>query len=309
MKTLTQYVNDNFLYEGLSKEYQETFINEGIFSGLGKLFGWLAGKTQKAADNFVNGFETTMAGILAGKKSNDKTTKAAVDEFTKAVKECKDDKELLEKYKAEGEAILTKSLKDYEDPVWPISVKRQLANLGKTLKDDEALELSKKLDDAIKEKWSEKEAAKIEKTLDNTEKAIEKKAENEKKDTDDKKSDNDTEAVKKEAAEVIKEEKDIIAPLAKEAGLEGKYLLEYISKKIADNNKEIDPDSNIFKNLVRGMCICICGAIITENTELFAKIPEFRGLQELVVKELKKKVKRSATEKKQREALKEKESK
>lgn len=308
MKTLTQYVNDNFLYEGLSKEYQEAFINEGIFSGLGKLFGWLAGKTQKAADNFVNGFETTMAGILAGKKSNDKTTKAAVDEFTKAVKDCKDDKELLEKYKAEGEVILTKSLKDYEDPVWPISVKRQLANLGKTLKDDEALELAKKLDDAIKEKWSEKEAAKIEKTLDNTEKAIEKKAENEKKDTDTEKSDN-TEAVKKEAAEVIKEEKDIIAPLAKEAGLEGKYLLEYISKKIADNNKEIDPDSNIFKNLVRGMCICICGAIITENTELFAKIPEFLGLQELDVKELKKKVKRSATEKKQREALKEKESK
>lgn len=309
MKTLTQYVNDNFLYEGLSKEHQEAFINEGIFSGLGKLFGWLAGKTQKAADNFVNGFETTMAGILAGKKSNDKTTKDAVDEFTKVIKDCKDDKELLEKYKAEGEAILTKSLKDYEDPVWPISVKRQLANLGKTLKDNETLELAKKLDDAIKEKWSEKEAAKIEKTLDNTEKAIEKKAENEKKDNDTEKSDNDAETVKKEAAEVIKEEKDIIAPLAKEAGLEGKYLLEYISKKIASNNKEIDPDSNIFKNLVRGMCICICGAIITENTELFAKIPEFLGLQELDVKELKKKVKRSATEKKQREALKEKESK
>lgn len=305
MKTLTEYVSNNYLYEGLSESDMQ-LLNEGIGSFMGKLFGFTKGKAKNMMSDFKQSYETTLANILAGKKSKDEKTKKEAEGLENELKGCKDDKDVLEKYKVCAETLLTKTLKDLDDPLWAISVKRQLANLGKQLNDKEAVELSGKLDEAIKKHWEEGEVTKSEKQIASTEQKIEKKAEEEAKQQENNEDSKDNgNEVKTEVADAIKEEKDVLGPLAKEAGIEGKYLLEYITNKINKTNKKsdnpINPKSDNFNKLVLGMCITICGAIITNNPDLFAKISDMLELEGKTVKDLKKRIQDSTSHKKAKE--------
>lgn len=224
MKTLSQLITDNTIIEGLTKEEAEVFIKEGFFSGLGKLLGWGAGKVQKAANDFSDSFNNAfIAAQLGAAKSKDEKSKKDSEEFAEKVKDCKSDKELLEKYKVYGEALL-KTLKDRKSPLWAISVKRQLANMGKELNDKEALELSEKLQKAIDEQWKSDEIKKVEKVLDNTEKKVGDaiKKEEEKNDKENKKEDGE-----------VKKEEDSKAIDAAAEGDDDKK-----SKKLADKAKE-----------------------------------------------------------------------
>lgn len=105
----------------------------------------------------------------------------------------------------------------------------------------------------------------------------------------------------------IKEEKDLLGPLAKQANIDGQLLLEFVSKKLTFNLlknskvinkdgkevdykvagkvastaiKDLDTESDSFKNDVLGMCIVICGAIISGNGERFMKICEVLNIDE-----------------------------
>lgn len=329
MKTLSQYVNDNYLYEGLS-ESDIQLLNEGIGSVFGKLFGWASGKTQNMVKDFKDSYETTLANVLAAKKSKDKKVQQDSKELQDKLKDCKSEEEALEKYMEYAETLL-RTLDKVDDPLWAISVRNVLNKLSKKLDDKDASNMASKLDKAINEKWPEKDVKTAAKTLEKTEEALEKKAKKEankkgeseesaKSEKDNKSEEGaNSEEVAKEVADAITEEKDVLGPLAKEAGLDGNTLLKYITRQLTTNkkiktetgesenkDKAFDPnakdfDKEKFDKLVLGMCITICGAIITQDNELFAKIPDYLGLKDLDVNDLKKKVKKSEYDKKRNE--------
>lgn len=318
MKTLSQYVNNNYLYEGLSEADKQLLLNEGIGSALGKLFGWFSGKTKNMVDDFNDSYETTLANILAAKKSKDKKVQQDSKELEDKLKDCKSEEEALEKYMEYAETLL-RTLDKVDDPLWPISVRNVLIKLSKKLDDKDASNMADKLDKAINEKWPEKDVKTATKTLEKTEEALEKKAKEEAKQKGGSEDGAKSEEVAKEVADTIKEEKDVLGPLAKEAGLDGNTLLKYITRQLTTNKKiktetgesenkakVFDPtakdfDKEKFDKLVLGMCITICGAIITQDNELFAKIPDYLGLKDLDVNDLKKKVKKSEYDKKRNE--------
>lgn len=318
MKTLSQYVNDNYLYEGLS-ESDIQLLNEGIGSAFGKLFGWASGKTQNMVKDFKDSYATTLANTLAGKKSKNKQVQKDSAELQDKLKNCKSEEEALEAYMTYGETLL-RTLEKADDVLWAISVRNALNKLGKKFNNKNAINIASKLDKAINEKWPEKDVKNADNTLNKANNAIEKKGQEEADKKGAKSEDGaKSEEVAEEVADTIKEKKDILGPLAKEAGLDGNSLLKYITRQLTTNKKiktesgesenkakAFDPtakdfDKENFDKLVLGMCITICGAIITQDNELFAKIPDYLGLKDLDVNDLKKKVKKSEYDKKRNE--------
>lgn len=331
MKTLTDYVNDRYLIEGLDSEDAQVFLQEGILGGLGKLMGWGANKVRNAASSFSDGFNKAFnTGVVAANKSKDEEAKKDAKELADELKDKTDDKGALEVLKTRAETLL-KTISKFSSPMWPISVKRQLKNLSTELNDEEGLELAEKLQKAIDKKWKEDEVDKSEETIKKTEEKVEKATEKaikngegkekegkdgegkeegkdgESKDGDKKEDKGASKEEKKAKKEVknavtdeIKDNSDLLGPLAKAAKIDGNELRNFVSNKMTYQliSKSTKKDgsaakkamklSNVeeytagddFKNDVLGMCVVVCGALISGNPEKFMKICEVLNISE-----------------------------
>lgn len=171
-------VNECFNYESLQEnEDPEMYINEGLFSWLGKLFNKIFGFSTDEVlkdsehikdDTFKTQFiaDTTYA-------TRNKTAKEQIIDFAKKIKDksiknSKDELEFRKKcandfIKNGGKAITKDCLK------YVLSLAKRLRKLGEQLKDDEAISLYRKLSELIQNTYENDK-----KTLETASKEVEK---------------------------------------------------------------------------------------------------------------------------------------
>lgn len=209
-----------------------------------------------------------------------------------------------------GEAILRKT-DDINEPNLIISIRDIIKKYGTSEKNKKAIEMVDDLNALLDEKFlkkkkkAEEQVKQTEQTIDN---ANDEGGEETSKEGEGKKKVKKLEnEIQQGVKDEIKEEKDLLSPLAKQANIDGQLLLEFVSKKLTFNLlknskvidkdgkevdykvagkvasttiKDLDTESDSFKNDVLGMCIVICGAIISGNGERFMKICEVLNIDE-----------------------------
>lgn len=213
-------------------------------------------------------------------------------------------------YMSHGEAILRKN-DDINEPNLIISIRDIIKKYGTSEKNKKAIEMVDDLNALLDEKFPKKKK-KAEEQVKQTEQTIDNANDEGGEETSDegegkkkvKKLENE---IQQGVKDEIKEEKDLLSPLAKQANIDGQLLLEFVSKKLTFNLlknskvinkdgkevdykvagkvastaiKDLDTESDSFKNDVLGMCIVICGAIISGNGERFMKICEVLNIDE-----------------------------
>ena len=322
MKTLTELnINQELFADDLL--IAEKFTVKKLINGIGNLFG---GKKSDKLDDGVKNLDKSKTSFLStsvvASKTKDKDAKQEIEQTVKDIEtgKIKGDQDVLNRYKNSAESMILKKNINGNNLDWAIALKRHLKTLGESMKDNEAIELSKKLEKLINDKFGEPEIKKIEATQTKNEETIEtggkdnsnegdkEKPKEEGEDKEGKeKVDKLEDEIQQGVKDEIKEEKDLLGPLAKQANIDGQLLLEFVSKKLTFNLlknskvldkdgkeidykvagkvastaiKDLDTESDSFKNDVLGMCIVICGAIISGNGERFMKICEVLKIDE-----------------------------
>lgn len=314
MKTLSEFN----IYEELFSE--DNILKEGISLGkLGKKIASFFGgkskdkKTTEEIDNLeADDKKNVLATQTSAIQSKDKGSIEVAKKLSEQIAGLKDKEpsKILGIYMSHGEAILRKN-DDINEPNLIISIRDIIKKYGTSEKNKKAIEMVDDLNALLDEKFSKKkkkaeeQVKQTEQTIDNAndEGGEETSKEGEGKKKVEKLENEIQQGVKDE----IKEEKDLLSPLAKQANIDGQLLLEFVSKKLTFNLlknskvidkdgkevdykvagkvastaiKDLDTESDSFKNDVLGMCIVICGAIISGNGERFMKICEVLNIDE-----------------------------
>ena len=314
MKTLSEFN----IYEELFSE--DNILKEGISLGkLGKKIASFFGgkskdkKTTEEIDNLeADDKKNVLSTQTSAIQSKDKGSIEVAKKLSEQIAGLKDKQpsKILGIYMSHGEAILRKN-DDINEPNLIISIRDIIKKYGTSEKNKKAIEMVDDLNALLDEKFpkkkkkAEEQVKQTEQTIDNAndEGGEETSKEGEGKKKVEKLENEIQQGVKDE----IKEEKDLLGPLAKQANIDGQLLLEFVSKKLTFNLlknskvidkdgkevdykvagkvastaiKDLDTESDSFKNDVLGMCIVICGAIISGNGERFMKICEVLNIDE-----------------------------
>ena len=314
MKTLSEFN----IYEELFSE--DNILKEGISLGqLGKKIASFFGgkskdkKTTEEIDNLeADDKKNVLSTQTSAIQSKDKGSIEVAKKLSEQIAGLKDKEpsKILGIYMSHGEAILRKN-DDINEPNLIISIRDIIKKYGTSEKNKKAIEMVDDLNALLDEKFpkkkkkAEEQVKQTEQTIDNAndEGGEETSKEGEGKKKVEKLENEIQQGVKDE----IKEEKDLLSPLAKQANIDGQLLLEFVSKKLTFNLlknskvinkdgkevdykvagkvastaiKDLDTESDSFKNDVLGMCIVICGAIISGNGERFMKICEVLNIDE-----------------------------
>lgn len=314
MKTLSEFN----IYEELFTE--DNILKEGISLGkLGKKIASFFGgkskdkKTTEEIDNLeADDKKNVLSTQTSAIQSKDKGSIEVAKKLSEQIAGLKDKQpsKILGIYMSHGEAILRKN-DDINEPNLIISIRDIIKKYGTSEKNKKAIEMVDDLNALLDEKFpkkkkkAEEQVKQTEQTIDNAnnEGGEETSKEGEGKKKVEKLENEIQQGVKDE----IKEEKDLLSPLAKQANIDGQLLLEFVSKKLTFNLlknskvidkdgkevdykvagkvastaiKDLDTESDSFKNDVLGMCIVICGAIISGNGERFMKICEVLNIDE-----------------------------
>lgn len=314
MKTLSEFN----IYEELFTE--DNILKEGISLGkLGKKIASFFGgkskdkKTTEEIDNLeADDKKNVLSTQTSAIQSKDKGSIEVAKKLSEQIAGLKDKQpnKILGIYMSHGEAILRKN-DDINEPNLIISIRDIIKKYGTSEKNKKAIEMVDDLNALLDEKFPKKKK-KAEEQVKQTEQTIDNA--NDEGDEETSKEGEGKKKVEKLENEIqqgvkdeIKEERDLLGPLAKQANIDGQLLLEFVSKKLTFNLlknskvidkdgkevdykvagkvastaiKDLDTESDSFKNDVLGMCIVICGAIISGNGERFMKICEVLNIDE-----------------------------
>ena len=314
MKTLSEFN----IYEELFTE--DNMLKEGISLGkLGKKIASFFGgkskdkKTTEEIDNLeADDKKNVLSTQTSAIQSKDKGSIEVAKKLSEQIAGLKDKEpsKILGIYMSHGEAILRKT-DDINEPNLIISIRDIIKKYGTSEKNKKAIEMVDDLNELLDEKFpkkkkkAEEQVKQTEQTIDN---ANDEGGEETSKEGEGKKKVKKLEnEIQQGVKDEIKEEKDLLSPLAKQANIDGQLLLEFVSKKLTFNLlknskvidkdgkevdykvagkvastaiKDLDTESDSFKNDVLGMCIVICGAIISGNGERFMKICEVLNIDE-----------------------------
>jgi len=283
MKSLTNYlIEESLVFENINGE----IISEGFWKKLGSIFSF---STEKIAKTMANWSDDLKKGFTTGQyiaaKSKDKEVKKAAEEEAKAAEE--GDKQLLSYYK-EKVSYFLKMIDDADKSMLYVYNNKysQLTELSKKYNDSEGEELAKKFKKAIDKKWPdggkkyEEVNKKIEQAgVDDGPKAKEN-SEN---------SDNGNTQVGKEVTnettDAIKDNTDLLAPLAKKAKVDGKVLRNFVSaklrktldEKIGKKGTREAVQKALGEDVILGTCIMVLGALITNDEAKIKAISEQIG--------------------------------
>lgn len=151
-------INENRIYESI--EDTDILINEGLFEWLGKLFNKIFGfdteKVLSHSESFDDGFSPQFVSDTSF-SSKDDVAKEQMNELGKLIQEqkLKSNKEELEYRKKHANVFIEKNGDKINDNnlKYVISLSKRLKTLGEELKDNDAVELSKKLEETIQTKY------------------------------------------------------------------------------------------------------------------------------------------------------------
>lgn len=318
MKTLSEFN----IYEELFTE--DNMLKEGISLGkLGKKIASFFGgksKDKKTAEEINNLNDDDKKNVLSTQtsaiQSKDKGSIEVAKKLSEQIAGLKDKNpsKILGIYMTHAEAILRKN-DNINEPKFIISLRDIIEKYGKSKKNKKAIEMVDDLNSLLDEKFpkfkkkAEEQVKQTEQTIGNANDDTNNEGEEEtpKEGEGKKKVEKLENEIQQGVKDEIKEEKDLLGPLAKQANIDGQLLLEFVFKKLTfnllknskvmDKNgnkvdykvagkvastaiKDLDTESDSFKNDVLGMCIVICGAIISGNGERFMKICEVLNIDE-----------------------------
>ena len=280
MKSLTNYIiEESLVFENINGE----IIFEGFWKKLGSIFGFSTEKVAKTmqnwSDDLKKGFTT---GQYIAAKSKDKEVKKAAEEQAQAAE--KGSKELLEKVKFEVQRLM-KVWDDIKLPDHSLSQWNQLKSLSEKENDNEGKQLAKKFKELIDKKFPdggkeyEKVSLKIEKAgVDEGPKT------NENSEKDNTNSEVSKE-IKNETTDTIKENNDLLTPLAKKADIDGNILRNFVSaklrktldEKIGKKGTRESVQKALGEDVILGTCIMVLGALITKDEAKIKAISEQIG--------------------------------
>lgn len=277
MKTLQNYIYEESLDNDI-------LITEGFWKKLGSLFGFSTKKLSNSMKGWKDDIKTGFAtGQYLAVKSKDSKIKKAAEEQAKAAEESQE--KLLQATKDNVE-LLAKTIKNQKFPHYALQQYRQLRDLSKELKDEEGQKLAESFKKTIDNQWPddlnklekevEKEKGKVAKVVlnkdDNKDEKGEEKGEEGSKEEKEVKKQAET-----ETTNTIKENIDLFKQLAKAANINGEGLRDYVSKYILTRNadgklKTKEEIEKISDDEVLATCIIVCGAVMTNNNDTFARI-------------------------------------
>ena len=293
MKNLNTYILEELM---ILENSNGEIISEGFWKKLGSLFGYNAERVAQTmknwGDDLKNGFTT---GQYIAAKSKDKEVKKAAEEQAQAAE--KGSKELLDKVKFEVQRLM-KVWDHIELPEHALSQWNQLKNLSEQENDDEGKQLAEKFKGIIDKKFPdggqqyEKISQKIEKA------GVDEGPKDEKSNTNDKGNDEVKKEIKQETTETITDNKDLLTPLAKEAGVDGKTLRNFVGtqlrKTLGEDQEKIKKKGTreavqkaLGENVILGTCVMVLGALITKDD---TKIQEICKQLQTTSEELKNKL-------------------
>ena len=282
MKSLNQYIIDieeSLVFENANGE----IILEGFWKKLGSLFGYNTAKVAKTmanwSDDLKKGFTTGQ--YIAAKSKDENIRKAAKEEAQAAEK---GSKELLKTVKLEVHRLM-KIIKDLSIPDYSLNQWDKLKNLSEQENDNEGIELAKKFKEIIDKKWPdgekeyEKISSKIEKAgVDDGPKS------NENSENTDTGNTKVSKEVTNETTDTIKENTDLLTPLAKKANVDGKVLRNFVSAKLRKTLGKIGEKGTreavqkaLTEDVILGTCIMVLGALITNDEAKIKAISEQIG--------------------------------
>lgn len=293
MKNLNTYILEELM---ILENSNGEIITEGFWKKLGSLFGYNAEKVaqtmQKWSDDLRNGFTT---GQYIAAKSKDKEVKKAAEEQAQAAE--KGSKELLDKVKFEVQRLM-KNMDYIEIPDHCMSQWNQLKNLSEQENDDEGKQLAEKFKGIIDKKFPDggKEYEKISQKIEKA--GVDEGPKDEKSNTNDKGNDEVKKEIKQETTETITDNKDLLTPLAKEAGVDGKTLRNFVGtqlrKTLGEDQEKIKKKGTreavqkaLGENVILGTCVMVLGALITKDD---TKIQEICKQLQTTSEELKNKL-------------------
>lgn len=307
MKTLSEFN----IYEDLFTE--DNMLKEGI--GLGKLgkkiASFFGGKSKDKktseeinkldADDKKNVLSTQTAAIQSKDKGSIEVAKKLSEQIA-GLKD-KEPSNILGIYMAHGESILRNN-DDINEPNVIISIRDSIKKYGLDEKNKKAIEMVDELNELLDEKFpkkkkkAEQQVEQIEQTIDGANDDTN----NEGGESNEEPSDGEN--ATEEVADVISDNKDILAPLAKAADIDGNQLKEFVAYKLSYNalkdSKSKKDGSQLKRNQlaegvtdddILGMCIVICGAIISGNPKRFNRIVEILKFEKMTLEEFKEMVK------------------
>lgn len=282
MKHLNEYINEEH-------NLNNDLLFEGFWDKLGSMFGFSTKKVAIAmkdwSDDLKKGFTT---GQYLAAKSKDKDIKKAAEEQAKATEEGKD--KLLQKVKDEC-TRLSKNIKDISLPEYCLKQYQLLRDLSKELNDKDGQTMADNFKKIIDKKWPD-DLEKTEKNLEKITLKIEKAgvAEGPKSDKSSEETNSEPnkaaqEEGKNAATDAIKDNKEIFQSLAKVCNINGEKLRDYVGKYILSQDetgkfKKKEDIAKITDDEVLGTCIIVCGALITNNQNYFARIAKTIGLKD-----------------------------
>lgn len=300
MKTLTIYN----IYEELFDS--EGMLNEGIglkklAQKIGSIFG--GSKSDKKTQEEINNLESddkkaVLSTQTVAIQSKDKASTEQSKKLSEQIAGLKDKtpSKILGIYIERAEAIL----RDHDDITHPnfiISLRNYIKTYGLKEKNKAAIEMVDELNELLDKKWpkgvkkEEEQVKKTEETINNAGDGSEDGKDGENKENEEGKPAEASEEITDETTEVITDNKDLLGPLVKKAGLKGEDLRDFVAYKLTYNalkdSKSKKDGSQLTRNQkaedvtdedVLGMCIVICGAIISGNHKRFNRIIEVIGL-------------------------------
>ena len=299
MKTLTSY-----------NIYEELFDSNGMLTEgwslkkLGQKIGSIFGgsKADKKTQEEINNLESddkkaVLSTQTAAIQSKDKGSTEQAKKLSEQIAGLKDKtpSKILGVYMERGEAILRDN-ENIKSPNFIISLRNHIKEYGLKEKNKAAIEMVDELNELLDKKWP-KDKKKAEQQVEQTQEQINN-APEQTGDNNSGEGDATTtpkpeasEEITDETTEVITDNKDLLAPLVKKAGLKGEDLRDFIAYKLTYNalkdSKSKKDGSQLTRNQkaedvtdedVLGMCIVICGAIISGNHKRFNRIIEVIGL-------------------------------
>ncbi len=282
MKSLANYIiQESLVFENTNGE----IITEGFWKKLGSMFGY---NTKKVAKTMSNWSDDLKKGFTVGQyiaaKSKNKDVKKAAEEEAKAAEE--GDKQLLSYYK-EKVSYFLKMIDEADKGMLYVYNNKysQLAELSKKYNDSEGEELAKKFKKAIDEKWPDggKEYEKVDQKIEKA--GVDDGPNSEENSEKDNTKSEVSKEVTKEATDTIKDNKDLLAPLAKEANVDGKVLRNFVSaklrktldEKISKKGTREAVQKALGEDVILGTCIMVLGALITKDEAKIKAISEQIG--------------------------------
>lgn len=302
MKTLTSYSVYEELFDS-NGMLNEGFSLKKLGQKIGSFFG--GSKSDKKTAEEINNLEDedkkpVLAAQTSAIQSKDKGSTEEAKKLSEQIAGLKDKEpsKYLAVYMERAEAILRDN-EHISKPNFIISLRNIIKEYGLEEKNKKAIEMVDELNELLDKKWP-KDKKKAEEQVKKTEETIDSANEDKPKEDDAKEDDGKQETtettkpdeeVKNETEEVIVDNKDILAPLVKKAGINGADLRDFIAYKLSYNalkdSKSKKDGSQLTRNQkaedvteedVLGMSIVICGAIISGNHKRFNRIIEVIGL-------------------------------